>query len=220
WRLPRRCRPLRPTTTWSFRPTAFCSGPSTRARTMRWPARLFNHRTSGSGLRRLCERPNINEPLGRKRSSLPWHNALSSGDTRSPDSVARDRQRVLLGGQNFLANLQQLREALKSEAGTHDVDSVANLATIKDLLLSDEVLVVHVPVLRSLGKVCIRADRILSSVQAVDDTAVPDARLLVAPLTATHAASNEADSQFPAVEAVRMGKLLFGGLEDCVRSSR
>ena len=145
---------------------------------------------------------------------------LSSGDTRSPDSVARDRQRVLLGGQNFLANLQQLREALKSEAGTHDVDSVANLATIKDLLLSDEVLVVHVPVLRSLGKVCIRADRILSSVQAVDDTAVTDARLLVASLTATHAASNEADSQFPAVEAVRMGKLLFGGLEDCVRSSR
>ena len=36
----------------------------------------------------------------------------------------------------------------------------------------------------------------------------------------THPASIEADSQYPAVEAVRLGKLLFGGLEDCLGSSR
>ena len=41
-----------------------------------------------------------------------------------------------------------------------------------------------------------------------------------AALTATHPASIEADSQFPAAAAVRLGKLLFGGLEECLRSSR
>ena len=41
----------------------------------------------------------------------------------------------------------------------------------------------------------------------------------MAALTAAHPASNEADSQFPAAQAVRLGKLLFGGLEDCLRRS-
>ena len=72
-----------------------------------------------------------------------------------------------------------------------------------------------------LGKICVRADRTLSSTQLVDETtATTDARLLRAALTAAHPPSIEADSQFPAVEAVRLGKLLFGGLEDCLRSSR
>ena len=58
-----------------------------------------------------------------------------------------------------------------------------------------------------------------SSTQAMDSTARTDARLLIAALTAAHPASNEADSQFPAIQAVRLGKLLFGGLEDCLRRS-
>ena len=53
----------------------------------------------------------------------------------------------------------------------------------------------------------------------MDSTARTDARLLMAALTAAHPASNEADSQFPAAQAVRLGKLLFGGLEDCLRRS-
>ena len=66
-----------------------------------------------------------------------------------------------------------------------------------------------------------RADRTLSATQQLDETtATTDARLLRAALAATHPASIEADSQFPAVEAVRLGKLLFGGLEDCLSSSR
>jgi hypothetical protein len=55
--------------------------------------------------------------------------------------------------------------------------------------------------------------------QAVDSTTRTDSRLLMAALTAVHPASNEADSQYPAAQAVRLGKLLFGGLEDCLRRS-
>jgi hypothetical protein len=143
-----------------------------------------------------------------------------AGDQRSPDSVRRDRHRILYSGSQFLSNVQQLRTALESNRARDDVDSIGSLATVRDLLLPDEALVLYAPMLNRLGKVCVRTDRILSSTQAVDDSAVADARLLVAALTATHPASVETDSQFPVVEAVRMGKLLFGGLDDCLRSSR
>ena len=92
---------------------------------------------------------------------------------------------------------------------------------MKGLLLADEALIFHVPALGLLGKICVRADRIWSSTQQVDAAAIAtDARLLSAALTATHPASTEADSQFPAAEAVRLGKFLFGGLEECLRASR
>ena len=98
---------------------------------------------------------------------------------------------------------------------------MTSLATLKPLLLDDEALVFYVPARGQLGKICVRADRTLSATQQLDETtATTDARLLRAALAATHPASIEADSQFPAVEAVRLGKLLFGGLEDCLSSSR
>ena len=98
---------------------------------------------------------------------------------------------------------------------------MTSLANLKPLLLDDEALVFYVPARGQLGKICVRADRALSATQRLDaTTATTDARLLRAALAATHPASIEADSQFPAVEAVRLGKLLFGGLEDCLSSSR
>ena len=109
------------------------------------------------------------------------------------------------------------RSSEKSRAGA--VDTVASLATVQQLLLADEALVLHAPIFGRLGKVCIRADAVQSSTQAMDSTARTDARLLMAALTAAHPASNEADSQYPAAQAVRLGKLLFGGLEDCLRRS-
>jgi CHAT domain-containing protein len=136
------------------------------------------------------------------------------------EALARERQRVLYGGNNFIVQQQRMRRALLDKAGTDSVDSVASLTVLKQLLRPDEALVFHVPTSGRLGKICIRNDQTISSTQEVDDRAVTDARLLRAALAATHPASTEADSQFPAAEAVRMGKLVFGGLEDCLRRSQ
>ena len=145
---------------------------------------------------------------------------LASPERRDSDVVSKSRLQILDNGNEFIRHRQRLRAALLGD-GNEGVDSVAHLATLKGLLLPDEALVFHAPILGAVGKVCIRADRTLSTLQAVDWPAVArDARLLRAALTATHPASIEADSQFPAVEAVRLGKLLFGGLEKCLRSSR
>jgi CHAT domain len=146
---------------------------------------------------------------------------LSSPNKRSAETTMQDRLRVLRAANDFAVQQQRLHAALRDDNASGGVDSVTSLATLKPLLLADEALVFYVPALGQVGKICVRADRTLSSTQPVDETtATTDFRLLRAALTAAHPPSIEADSQFPAIEAVRLGKLLFGGLEDCLRSSR
>jgi CHAT domain-containing protein len=143
---------------------------------------------------------------------------LSSPPADRP-ALGRDRLRILYAGNNFAIQQKRLHAALAGRLGANRADSIADLTTVKQMLLPDEALVMLVPVFDSVGKICIRADQTISSVQKVDSQIVADARLLRAALTATHPASNEADSQFPAAEAVRIGKLMFGGLDDCLRRS-
>ena len=144
---------------------------------------------------------------------------LASPAGRSAEATTQDRLRILRTANEFAVQQQRLHAALSDAKG--DVDSVASLAAVKSLLLADEALIFYVPMAGLLGKICVRADRTVSSTQQVDGTtAASDARLVQSALTATHPPSIEADSQFPAAAAVRLGKLLFGGLEDCLRASR
>jgi CHAT domain len=146
---------------------------------------------------------------------------LQSPDARDSEAVNKDRQNIFTTGKDFIRQQQRLRAALADGGRNEDVASIAELATVKDLLLADEALVFHVPALGLLGKICVRRDRTWSSTEVLDAAAAArDARLLSAALTAAHPPSVEADSQFPAVEAVRLGKVLFGGLEECLRASK
>jgi hypothetical protein len=146
---------------------------------------------------------------------------LASPSKRSPETINQDRRRILRTANDFAVQRQRLHAALRDANPSGGVDSVTSLAALKSLLLADEALVFYVGGLGQVGKICVRADQTLSSTQPVDETTTAtDFRLLRAALTATHPPSIEADSQFPAVEAVRLGRVLFGGLEDCLRSSR
>jgi CHAT domain-containing protein len=142
-----------------------------------------------------------------------------SSDEGDRQVLARERQRILHVGNAFTQQLRRIRAALSEKSGAATVGTMTSLATVQQLLLADEALVLHAPISGRIGKVCIRADGVHSSTQAMDSTARTDARLLIAALTAAHPASNEADSQFPAIQAVRLAKLLFAGLEDCLRRS-
>ncbi len=144
---------------------------------------------------------------------------ILSSDESDREGLAREQQRTLYAGNEFTRQLQRLQAALTEKSGTGAIDTATSLATVQHLLLADEALVLHVPILGRIGKMCIRADAVQSSTQVMDSSAHTDARLLMTALTATHSASNEADSQFPAAQAVRLGKLLFAGLEDCLRRS-
>ena len=154
-----------------------------------------------------------------KAQILALTKRVLSADEGDREVLARERQRTLVAGIAFTQQLQRLRAALTDKSRIGAVDTVASLATVRQLLLADEALVLHASIFGRIGKICIRADSVQSSTQVMDSTARTDARLLMAALTAAHPASNEADSQFPAAQAVRLGKLLFGGLEDCLRRS-
>jgi hypothetical protein len=140
-------------------------------------------------------------------------------DEGDREVLARERQRILYVGNQFTQQLQRLRAALTAQSGANPVDMVATLASVQQSLLGDEALVLHTSMFGHIGKVCIRADSVQSSTQPIDSAARDDARLLIAALTAAHPASNAADSQYPAAEAVRLGKLLLGGLENCLGRS-
>ena len=145
---------------------------------------------------------------------------FSSPKKPNPETLTKERLRILRTANDFAVQQQRLHAALLDTNAAGGVDSVTSLATLKRLLLADEALVFHVPAVGQIAKVCVRADQTVSSTQPIDETtAATDVRLLRAALTAAHPASVEADSQYPAVEAVRLGKLLFGGLEDCLRAS-
>ena len=145
---------------------------------------------------------------------------LSSRDTTPADKAVKHRFDIVYTASDFAEHQRRLRAALADQAGQGNGSLVTSLATLKELLLPDEALVFYVPMLDHTGKICVRADRVVSSLQQLRDSDATDVRLLRAALTAAHPPSVEADSQYPAEAAVRLGKLLFGGLDDCLRSVR
>ena len=102
---------------------------------------------------------------------------LVSPERPDSDLVSKSRLQILDNGRDFIRQRQRLRTALLGDS-SEGVDLVAHLATLKGLLLPEEALVFHAPILGSVGKVCIRADQTLSTIQAMDGPAVArDARL-------------------------------------------
>jgi CHAT domain-containing protein len=140
--------------------------------------------------------------------------------TVNDKDIARDRGDVLFNADEFAMARRRMLDALTSKDGKTGVASIMNLPTLKRSLLPDEALVFYVPMLGGVAKVCLRADKSIVSTQEVDQALVADARILRAALTAAHPPSVEADSQFPAAGAVRLYKVLFGGLEECLQASR
>lgn len=146
---------------------------------------------------------------------------MLSTDPPDADTQSLDRQLILAQANDLGAQAQRLQAALAADGRPGGVASVITLAAVKQALRPDEALIFYVNTLRGLGKVCIRGDQTVSAEQDVDNvSASNDTRLLRSALTATHPASNEADSQFPAAAAVRLHKILFGGLEKCLRPSK
>ena len=147
---------------------------------------------------------------------------LAAPEARDEQAIARDRQRILTIGYNLTSQKQRLRASLldgtKGDAG-EGTAVIADLKTVQQLLGEDEALIFHVPATGHVGKVCIRRDRAYSALEPIPATIDADVKLLTAALTATHPPSVEADSQFPASAAVRLAKLLFGGLDDCLKAS-
>ncbi|MBV8188594.1 MAG: CHAT domain-containing protein, partial [Alphaproteobacteria bacterium] len=145
---------------------------------------------------------------------------ITSAGGIDADASRNRRARLFATGNGFVSELERLQGALAA-TGSDGVEALADLGAVQRLLRADEALLVHIPLGGVLGKLCIRSDGVTSASQRFDGAAVSaDARLVRLALTAVHAPSVEADSQYPVAEAVRLAKLLLGGLESCTAASR
>ena len=140
---------------------------------------------------------------------------LSATDNGVPDRISRERLDIAATASNFIAELASLRTVLAGSSSP-----VVDLKALKEQLLSDEALVFYASLPGHYGKICVRRDQVLSATQQVGEADVADMRILRAALTADHPASVAADSEFPVEPAVRLRRLLFGGLEQCLRSAK
>ncbi len=137
---------------------------------------------------------------------------------RPPPTLSQERLDLLAVANDFIVEHRRLLQVVSAGASEKD-RSLADLSSVQRQLRPEEALVFYLPLFGKLGKVCIRRDGAAAALQQQVEGDATDARLLWSALTATHAASIEADSAFPAEAAVRMRHLLFGGLDGCLKAS-
>jgi CHAT domain-containing protein len=107
---------------------------------------------------------------------------------------------------------------------THDGVSlrgarIVPLARLKAVLAPNEAALAVAPTFGGLAYMCVRRDSTMQTVGAVDFKQMTlDAKLLQAALAATHAPSEQLDSQFPAAAAVRLYGVLLKPFEPCLRT--
>jgi hypothetical protein len=71
-----------------------------------------------------------------KAQVLALTRRVLSSDEGDREALVRERQRILYAGNEFTRQLQRLRAALTEKSGTGAVDTVASLATVRQLLLA------------------------------------------------------------------------------------
>mgnify|MGYP001340859137 CR=1 FL=1 len=134
------------------------------------------------------------------------------------ERLRREKFEVLLAAGNYSDQHRRLRRAIARTAG--DTRLIASLADVQALLQPDEALIFYAPALDEIGKICVRRDGIASARFPTAQAKAEDVQVLRLALTASHPASVQADSQYPAAAAVRLAKVLFGDLDDCLKRSR
>lgn len=143
---------------------------------------------------------------------------LSARTMPPPEKLRRDKFEILLAAGNYSDQHRRLRHAIARTAG--DARLIASMADVKALLEADEALVFYAPALDTFSKICVRRDGVSSARFPLAQIKPEDVKVLQLALTASHPASVQADSQYPAAAAVRLARLLFGDLDDCLKRSR
>ncbi|MFZ5784128.1 MAG: CHAT domain-containing protein [Pseudomonadota bacterium] len=143
---------------------------------------------------------------------------LAARTAARPEDLRREKFEILLAAGGYSDQHRRLRQAIARTAG--ETRLIANLADVQALLQPDEALIFYAPALDVFAKICVRGDSIASARFPLVEAKAADIQVLRLALTASHPASVQADSQYPAAAGVRLAKLLFGGLDDCLKRSR
>ncbi len=142
---------------------------------------------------------------------------LWAGEKRTDADLRKESISILATAAEYLQLRTELRSAILKADSRGSVASIATLSTVQGVLGPKEAAVFHIASFGSIVRVCVRSDSVVLSHEVVDGpTVMRDISILRASLTAAHAPSIVADSQFPVSEALRLRSVLFGGLAQCL----
>lgn len=121
-----------------------------------------------------------------------------------------------------MAEFVHLRRKVAAALHAKGVDGsvrgrLPQIGELQSALRPGEVFLTHVATLSGYLRICVRHDLIFTNQDLLDvDQTRADLRTLSNALSATHPPSEALDRQYPAQAAVRLYKVLFGGLSQCI----
>jgi CHAT domain-containing protein len=117
----------------------------------------------------------------------------------------------------LFASVGRLRDSFASSPDYTQAIGYPDVKQLQGALNDDEVFVTYVPTLDGMGRLCISRTTAVTSFVVVDEARpTVDTKLLQLALTADDAPDEVRDGQYPAEAAVRLGHMLFDGLDGCM----
>ncbi len=118
---------------------------------------------------------------------------------------------------SVVTTLSKLKDQFISGSSFVQSNGLPSLRDVQSALSTEESFVTYFPMPTGFGRLCIAKDAAFYSFGTIDKTAINNARLVEFATTANYAPNAELDSQFPVEAAIYLNKLLFDGLDQCMK---
>jgi CHAT domain-containing protein len=135
-------------------------------------------------------------------------------DRRERDSSAT----LMLEYEPVVVTLSKLKAQFLTGSNVVKANGIPTLPEVQKSLSERDVFITYFPTIAGLGRLCIDRSGATHNIGAFDVAAVKThARLIELATTASHAPDPGLDSQFPVESAIYLQRVLFAGLEACLR---
>jgi CHAT domain-containing protein len=118
---------------------------------------------------------------------------------------------------SVVTTLSKLKSQFVTGSTFRQANGLPTIAQIQNALLKDEIFITYFPTFGGFGRLCVAPSTTTYSFGVFDQTAQNHVRLLEFATTATFAPNANLDSQFPVPSAIYLSKLLFAGLDQCMK---
>jgi CHAT domain-containing protein len=130
-----------------------------------------------------------------------------------------DRARAIAAHGDAIATVSKLKRSLATERRLAQARGFPTVAALQQSLRDGEAFIGYFPHADGQGKFCVtRSSAIFATAPASPIGEIrKDLRLLEFAVTASHAANDKLDAQFPVSAALNVREFLFGGLDACLQ---
>jgi len=124
---------------------------------------------------------------------------------------------VLQEYSSVVTTLANLKDQFINGSTFLETNGLPSIAQVQSAVAKNEAFITYFPMVDGFGRLCINASQVAYSFGVFDQTAADHIRLLEFATTATFAPNPDLDSQYPVTSAIYLNKLLFDGLDGCMK---